>query len=66
MPEVRQALRNRGYILVIIRENITGSVQLNNTHLHKTLKSEYQIKESELMLEKLQNSPQKMPAAYRN
>ena len=67
MPEVRQALWNRGYIiLAIIGGGITGFVQVNGTHLHKSLKSEYRKKESELMLEKLQNDPQKLPAPDRN
>ena len=66
MLEVRQALLNRGYILVIIGGGITGFVQVNDTHLHKLLKSEYRKKESELMLEKLQNNPQKVPAPDRN
>ena len=44
MPEVRQALCSRGYILVIIGGGITGFVQVNGIHLHKPLKSEYQKK----------------------
>ena len=62
MLEVRQALWNRGYILVTIVGGITGFVQITDTHLHKPLKSEYRKKESELMFEKLQNDPQKVPA----
>ena len=66
MPEVRQALWNRGYILVIIGGGITGFVQVNDTHLHKVLKNEYRKKESVLMLEKLQNNPLKVPAPDRD
>ena len=62
MLEVKQALWNRGYILVIIDGGISGFVQINVTHLHKPLKSEYRKKESELKLEKLQNDLQKVPA----
>ena len=62
MLEVKQALWNRGYILVIIGWGITSFVQINVTHLHKPLKSEYRKKESELRLEKLQNDLQKVPA----
>ena len=62
MPEVRQALWNRGYILVIIGGGITGFVKVNDTHLHKPLKSEYRKKEPELMLERLQNDSPKVPA----
>ena len=66
MPEVRHTLWNRGYILVIIGGGITGFAQVSDTFLHKPLKSEYRKKESELMLEKLQNDPQKVPAPDRN
>ena len=50
MPEVRQTLWNLGYILVIIGGGITGFVEVNDTHLHKPLKNEYQKTKSELML----------------
>ena len=66
MLEVRQALWNRGYSLAIIGEGITAILQVNDTHLHKPLKSEYRKKESKLMLKKLQNDPQKVPAPDRN
>lgn len=66
MPEVRQALWNRGYILVIIGGGITGFVQVNDTHLHHLLKGKYRKRESELMLEKLQNNPLKVPIPDRN
>ena len=63
MPEVRKALWDRGYVLVIIGGGITGFVQVNDTHLHKKLKSEYRTKESALMLEKLTKDLKKVPAA---
>ena len=62
MPEVRKALWDRGYVLVIIGGGITRFVQVNGTHLHKKLKSEYRINESALMLEKLTKDPKKVPA----
>ena len=65
MSEVRNALWDRGYVLVIISGGITGFVQVNDTHLHKKLKSEYRIKESALMLEKLTKDPKKVPASDR-
>ena len=65
MPEVRKALWDRGYVLVIIGGGITGFVQVNDTHLHKKLKSEYRIKESALMLEKLTKDLKKVPAPDR-
>ena len=62
MPEIRQALWNWGYILVIISWGITGFVQVNDTHLPKPLKSEYRREKSELIPEKLQNNSQKVLA----
>jgi len=66
MPEVRKALWSRGYILVIIGGGITGFMQVNDTHLHKQLKSEYRNKESALMLEKLSKDPNKVPSTNRS
>ena len=66
MPEVRQALWNQGYILVIIVADTTGSVQVNYTHLHELIQSKYQKRESELMPGKLQNDPEKIPATDQN
>ena len=54
MPEVRKALFQRGYILVIIGGGITGFIQSNDTHLHRKLKANYRDLEMELMMEKLQ------------
>ena len=59
MPEVREALWKRGYVLVVIGGGITGFVQVNDTHLHRGLESEYRIDESKLMLEKLRDEPKK-------
>ena len=41
MPEVRQALFKKGYILVVIRGGITGDVQINDTNCHHHLKCSY-------------------------
>ena len=41
MPEVRKALFQRGYILVIMGGGITGFIQSNDTHLHRKLKANY-------------------------
>ena len=65
MPEVRKALWDCGYVLVIIGGGIAGFVKVKDTHLHKKLKSEYRIKESALMLEKLTKDPKKVPAPDR-
>ena len=53
MPEVRVAFWEREYVLVIIGGGITGIVQVNDTHLHRTFKAEYKKEEAKLMLEKL-------------
>ena len=44
MPEVRKALRARGYILVIIGGGITGYIQVNDTHVHHHLKPNIVLK----------------------
>ena len=59
-------MESRIYILIIIGEGIIGFTQVKDIHLHKALKSEYRKKESELMLEKLQNDQQKVPPTGRN
>ena len=66
MPEVRKALWDRGYILLITGGGITGFVQVNDTHLQKQLKNEYRKKESVLMLEKLTKDPQNVPSPYKS
>ena len=61
------SLEKRLYcILVNISGGITGFVQVNDTHLHHVLKSQYRKKESQLMLPKLLDHPQKVPAPDRN
>ena len=64
MPETREALWKRGYILAIIGRGITGFVQVNNTHLHNELKKEYQKLESAKMLEKLAEDRTKSTISY--
>ena len=41
-------------------------VLVNYTHLHRTLKSEYIKKESQLMLQNLSDHPPKIPAPDQN
>uniref|UniRef100_A0A0L8FFZ7 Uncharacterized protein n=1 Tax=Octopus bimaculoides TaxID=37653 RepID=A0A0L8FFZ7_OCTBM len=55
MPEVK------GYMLIIIGGGITGFVQVNDTHLHKQLKTKYHEIEKVKMLEKLVQTPNKIP-----
>ena len=65
MPEVRKALFQRGYILVIMGGGITGFIQSNDTHLHRKWKANYRDLEMELMMEKLQADQKKVPSPAR-
>ena len=38
MPEVRQAMFKKGYVLVIIGAGITDDIQINDTNCHRDLK----------------------------
>ena len=66
MPEVRQALLKKGYILVIIGGGITGDIQINDTNCHRDLKKYYREFEMELMLDQLKDDPKKIPSPSRN
>ena len=61
LPEIRQALLKKGYVLVGIGGGITGDVQINDTDMHAPLKSKYRELEAELMIEQLQSNPNKIP-----
>ena len=65
MPEIRKALFQRGYILVVMGGGITGFIQANDTHYHRKFKSYYRNLEMELMLEKLQVERNKVPTPTR-
>lgn len=47
LPELRQSLLQKGYVLVVIGGGITGDVQVNDTHLHHRLKAKYREKDTE-------------------
>ena len=64
--EVKDALYDQGYFLVILPGGITGDLQVNDTDLHHPLKSAYREKESELMIKKLQDDPNKIPSPSRD
>ena len=66
MPEIRQALFKKWYILVIIGGGITGDIQINDTHCHRRLKSHYRDLEMKLMLEQLEKDPTKIPSPSRD
>ena len=61
LPDIRQALLKKGYVLVGIGGGITGDVQINETDMHAPLKSKYRELEAELMIEQLQSNPNKIP-----
>lgn len=60
MPEVLQAFWKRGYILVLIGEGVTVIVRGDDICLHHAPKKEYRKKETQLMLQKLSDHPQKV------
>ena len=66
MPEVRKALWDQGFILLIIGRGIARFVQVNDTHFHKQLNNEFRKKESESMLGKLTKDLQKVPSPNRS
>ena len=65
MPEVRKALYNRGYILIVMGGGITGFIQANDTDLHRRLKAFYRHEEMDLMLQMLQIDKNKVPSPKR-
>ena len=60
MPEIRKALLDRGYILVIIGGGVTGDIQINDTNLHGPLKAKYRELEMSLNLKKLEDNKGKV------
>ena len=64
--EVKQAMLDRGYILVCIGGGITGDMQVNDTHYHHALKREYREREAKLMLDQLGENPNKVPNPSRD
>ena len=66
MPEFRQALLKKGCVLVVIGGGITGNIQINDTSCHHNLKKNYRGFEMNLMLEQLNNDPNKMPSPSRD
>ena len=65
MPEVRKALYQRGYVLVLMGGGATGFIQTNETDLHHHLKSHYRNEKMTLMLKKLEVDKNKVPAPNR-
>ena len=65
-PQVKEALKKKGYFLVILLGSITGDLQVNDTDVYHPLKSSSREKESLLMIEKLQENPDKIPSPNRD
>lgn len=65
MPEVRKALYQRGYILIVMGGGITGFIQANDTDLHRRLKALYRHEEMDLMLKMLEVDKNKVPSPKR-
>ena len=65
MPEIKEVLFKRGYVLVIIRCRVTGDRKINDTDLHCPLKVKYRELEQTLMLEQLRADPKKIPQPSR-
>ena len=41
MPEIRQSLLKKGYVLIVIGGGVTGDIQVNDTDFHGPLKALY-------------------------
>ena len=65
MSEIRKALYQRGYVLIVMGGGITGFIQVNDTDLHHHLKSLYRNEERTLMLKKLEVDKNKVPLRNR-
>ena len=65
MPEIRRALWLRGYFLVLMGGGITGAMQVNDTHVHRSLKANYREEEMALMLVLLRDEQGKVPSPTR-
>ena len=66
IPEVRQALLKKGYVLIVIGGSVTGDIQINDISFYLFLKKNYRKFEMELMLKKLTEEPGKFPSPSRD
>ena len=65
-PIVESELLKKGCFLILIGGGITGDFQVNDTTYHRPSKSAYRQGESQLMLEKLRENPEKIPQPSRD
>ena len=66
IPEIREALFKKGYILAIVGGRITGDIHINDTHCQRHLKGQYRDLEMKLVLEQLEKNLTKIPSPSRN
>ena len=62
----KKALRERGWVLTVFGGGITGDLQVNDTHLHHPLKTNYRIREEIHYRELLKQKPDKIPTMDRD
>ena len=65
MPEIRKALYERGFILLVMGGGLTGFIQADDTDLHRCLKALYRHEEMNLMLKMLEKDKNKVPSPNR-
>ena len=65
MAEIRKALYQRGYVLVLMGGRIAGYIQANDTDLHHHPKGHYRNKGMALMLKILEINKNKVPSPSR-
>ena len=65
MPDIRKALYERGYILILKDGGITGYIKANDTDLHKRTKALYREEEINLTLKMLEADKSKIPSPNR-
>ena len=65
-PSIQEAMYKKGYFLIIIGGGITGDIQCNDTHYHRRAKGLYRDREMAVMIDKLREHPEKIPAPTRD
>ena len=65
MPEVRKALYEHGYILIVMGGCITGFIQAKDADLYRRLKALCRHEEMDLLLKMLKMDKNKVPSPKR-
>ena len=66
MPEIKEVLLKRGYVLVIIGGGVTGDIKINDTDLHCLLIVKYWELKKNLMLKQLRPDPKRISQPSRD